>query len=247
MASQSSVTTSGWGRDPDLLRTILDSSAGPNPKPLLLSGGGVMTGNADTGEWATADILIGGDTIVGIGPGLLSAAEDDGMIVIDCAGAVSAPARADFLAMGAGPTLTSGSRADIVVLRLADPRGAPTTPTVARPSHLDILISGGKLLIWDGAPVGEARTDAKASVFSEPTGDHPYVGLWSDEKGFLRQNLPPDRRYDEARGDRENAYRGRYWVTGTRIDYLDDLGFWAFGEVKGDQLDHAGYRLTRTP
>ena len=34
---------------------------------------------------------------------------------------------------------------------------------------------------------------------------------------------------DEARGRRESAYRGRYTVTGTHIDYVDDTGFTADG------------------
>ncbi|CAM3905147.1 SDR family NAD(P)-dependent oxidoreductase [Kibdelosporangium persicum] len=67
----------------------------------------------------------------------------------------------------------------------------------------------------------------------------------TDQNDFLRQNLLPDGRYDEARGDRPSAYTGRYWVNGTRIDYLDDLGFWAYGEFRDGELHHAGYRLTR--
>ncbi|GAA1879620.1 hypothetical protein GCM10009753_03600 [Streptantibioticus ferralitis] len=44
---------------------------------------------------------------------------------------------------------------------------------------------------------------------------------------------------------RPSAYQGRSWIDGTRIDYLDDLGFWAFGEFDGEVLHHAGYRFTR--
>ncbi|MBU7597962.1 Atu4866 domain-containing protein [Streptomyces sp. P38-E01] len=76
--------------------------------------------------------------------------------------------------------------------------------------------------------------------------DHTYLGTWATDDRFLRQRLRPDGRYDEARGDRESAYTGRYWINGTRIDYLDDLGFWAYGEFDGEALDHAGYRLTRS-
>ncbi|WP_394326748.1 Atu4866 domain-containing protein, partial [Thermobifida halotolerans] len=35
------------------------------------------------------------------------------------------------------------------------------------------------------------------------------------------------------------------WISGSRIDYLDDLGFWAFGEFRDGVLHHAGYRFTR--
>ncbi|PTQ07851.1 hypothetical protein CLG96_17100 [Sphingomonas oleivorans] len=69
--------------------------------------------------------------------------------------------------------------------------------------------------------------------------------MWVDESDFVRQELLPGGRYDEARGDRRSAYRGAYWIQGERIIYLDDLGFWAFGEFKDGQLHHAGYRFSR--
>ena len=34
-------------------------------------------------------------------------------------------------------------------------------------------------------------------------------------------------------------------ITGNRIDHLDDLGFWAFGEFRDGALHHSGYRFTR--
>ncbi|MFF0967219.1 Atu4866 domain-containing protein [Streptomyces sp. NPDC003703] len=39
--------------------------------------------------------------------------------------------------------------------------------------------------------------------------------------------------------------QGRYWITGNGIDYLDDLGFWAFGEFRDGCLPHARHRFTR--
>ncbi|XMA39898.1 Atu4866 domain-containing protein [Streptomyces albogriseolus] len=69
----------------------------------------------------------------------------------------------------------------------------------------------------------------------------PRVGVWIDVKDFLHQELGADGRYDETRGGRPHAYQGRFWIDGDRIDYLDDLGFWAYGEFKGDELHHAGY------
>ena len=86
------------------------------------------------------------------------------------------------------------------------------------------------------------------SIPTRPTtgpGEHPYVGMWADEHNWLRQELLPNGRYDEARGDCENAFQGRYWIDGTRIDYLDDLGFWSYGEFHDGFLDHAGHQLTR--
>lgn len=76
--------------------------------------------------------------------------------------------------------------------------------------------------------------------------DHPYVGLWVTADGHIRHELLPEGRYIEARGSRESAYTGRYAVTGTHIDYVDDTGFSADGDfVDTDTLHHAGMVLTR--
>ena len=76
--------------------------------------------------------------------------------------------------------------------------------------------------------------------------DHPYVGLWVTADGHIRHELLPEGRYVEARGSRERAYTGRYTVTGTHIDYVDDTGFSADGDfVEANILHHAGMVLTR--
>ncbi|MBX5156222.1 MULTISPECIES: Atu4866 domain-containing protein [unclassified Rhizobium] len=75
---------------------------------------------------------------------------------------------------------------------------------------------------------------------------HPYVGIWVTDDGRIRHELLPDGRYDEARGNRESAYRGRYEVTGSHIEYWDDTGFTADGDfVDGDTLHHGGMVLRR--
>ncbi|WP_246199791.1 Atu4866 domain-containing protein [Arthrobacter zhaoguopingii] len=79
----------------------------------------------------------------------------------------------------------------------------------------------------------------------EPAGLHPYVGMWVTADNQIRQELLPDGRYDEARGERESAYTGRYWVQGTHIEYLDDTGFSADGDFQGDVLHHGGYVFYR--
>ncbi|WP_285628513.1 Atu4866 domain-containing protein [Kineosporia sp. NBRC 101677] len=219
------------------------------PQPLLLSGGTVLTRNPLMGDWEQADVLLGGSLIVGVGPGLLSAAEDDDMLVIDCTGCVVMPAQPDFAApagTGVG-TLTCGNPADIVVVRLGESEGTPTGPVINRPSHLDIVLSQGQVQLWDGRPVNlAAATPAEpteATVKSDQ--EHAYAGMWIDDTDFLHQELLPDGRYDETRGGRPHAYQGRYWIQGDRIEYLDDLGFWAFGEFRDGVLHHAGYRLNR--
>lgn len=67
------------------------------------------------------------------------------------------------------------------------------------------------------------------------------MGTWIDRTGYLHQALDPQGRYDETRAGRRHAWTGQYWVQGDRIVYLDDTGFWAFGEFDGEELHHAGY------
>lgn len=75
---------------------------------------------------------------------------------------------------------------------------------------------------------------------------HPYVGMWVTDDNRIRHELLPGGRYVEARGNREGAYRGRYEVTGSRIEYWDDTGFTADGDfVDADTLHHAGMVLRR--
>ncbi len=78
------------------------------------------------------------------------------------------------------------------------------------------------------------------------TQGHSYVGLWVTADNGIRHELLADGRYDEARGNRESAYQGRYEVDGTHIDYWDDTGFTADGEfVSEDVLHHGGMVLRR--
>jgi len=71
--------------------------------------------------------------------------------------------------------------------------------------------------------------------------DHPYLGMWVTADGRIRQELLPSGRYDEARGERESAYTGRYEVRGTHIEYWDDTGFTADGTFVTDhELHHGG-------
>ena len=69
---------------------------------------------------------------------------------------------------------------------------------------------------------------------------HPYVGMWVTGDGHVRQELLPNGRYDEARGNRRSAYQGRYEVRGDYIFYWDDTGFTADGTFVDDVLHHGG-------
>ena len=75
---------------------------------------------------------------------------------------------------------------------------------------------------------------------------HPFAGMWVTEDGRVRHELLPNGRYDEARGNRESAYRGRYEIQGSHIEYWDDTGFTADGDfVDADTLHHGGMILRR--
>jgi len=235
------MSATSTARSTELLDLVM-AATGPAPQPILLSGGVVVSMNSMMGDWEQADVLLGGPVIVGVGPGLHTAAADDGMLVIDCTGCLVLPARTDFTAPATAGDLRSGSVADIAVIRLADRPDAPAGAVINREQHLDILLSNGQVTVWDGRRIDAPDTvDAESSV----PGEHPYAGMWIDSTGFLHQELLPEGRYDETRGGRPHAYQGRYWITGTHIEYLDDLGFWAFGEFRDGVLHHADYRLTR--
>jgi hypothetical protein len=77
------------------------------------------------------------------------------------------------------------------------------------------------------------------------TTDDNYLGLWVTADGHVRQRLLPDGRYDEARGERESAYTGRYWIEGDRIRYRDDTGFSADGDFRDGVLYHGGMVMYR--
>ncbi|MCF6100740.1 Atu4866 domain-containing protein [Mesorhizobium muleiense] len=74
---------------------------------------------------------------------------------------------------------------------------------------------------------------------------HSYVGMWVTADGHIRHNLLPNGRYDEARGNRDSAYQGRYEIRGNHIDYWDDTGFTADGTFIDGVLHHAGMILYR--
>jgi hypothetical protein len=72
-----------------------------------------------------------------------------------------------------------------------------------------------------------------------------FVGMWVTADGYIRQELLPTGRYDEARGQKKSAYQGRYEIDGNTIHYWDDTGFEADGEFVDGVLDHEGLTLFR--
>ncbi|WP_036502075.1 Atu4866 domain-containing protein [Novosphingobium sp. AP12] len=77
------------------------------------------------------------------------------------------------------------------------------------------------------------------------TDPSPVVGLWVTADGYIRQELMPDGRYDEAGGNQKSAYQGRYEVDGPRIRYWDDTGFEADGTFIDGVLHHVGMKFRR--
>ncbi|WP_394620013.1 Atu4866 domain-containing protein [Lentzea sp. JNUCC 0626] len=94
------------------------------------------------------------------------------------------------------------------------------------------------------ACAASGRDDDRPQSSSESQ-SHPYIGMWVTAENHIRQELLPNGRYDEARGERQSAYTGSYRISGNRIFYVDDTGFSADGEFDGDVLSHGGYLFYR--
>ncbi|WP_316784061.1 Atu4866 domain-containing protein [Streptomyces sasae] len=125
---------------------------------------------------------------------------------------------------------------------LADDVPSAVATLLAHPERVRALVSAARPVLWAGADVpGRATAPETGIPDAENLTGSPCVGVWIDRNDFLHQELSADGRYDETRGGRPHAYQGRYWIDGDRIGYLDDLGFWAYGEFQCDELHHAGY------
>lgn len=101
---------------------------------------------------------------------------------------------------------------------------------------------------WGDGDLAAPRREAETGAMSgndTPRDPHPYVGMWVTADGHIRQELLPNGRYDEARGMRRSAYTGRYTVTGDHIDYVDDTGFTATGDIRDGVLFHEHLVLYR--
>jgi hypothetical protein len=99
-----------------------------------------------------------------------------------------------------------------------------------------------------GNSIAQRSQDARSTQAETKGTDmaaHSYVGMWVTADGYIRHELLPNGRYDEARGSRKSAYQGRYTITGNHIDYVDDTGFTADGDFIDGVLHHAGMILRR--
>jgi hypothetical protein len=238
----------------DLERFTAAVAAGSPP---LFAGATIHTADPLVGTIEGGDLLLGigvaAGTVVGVGTGLVTAAEDDGMVVLRCDDLVIVPAVIDVpgllgarrLRTANRGTLAAGAAATFAVLRAED---APDLETawdtlLRRPEAALALVVDGEVARWGSTrAIEEPQEQALAQ---DGTTDSPYLGTWIDETGFLHQMLTADGRYDETRDGREHAFQGRFWITGDRIEYLDDLGFWAYGDFVDGTLHHGGYVLHR--
>ncbi|MFI0511082.1 Atu4866 domain-containing protein [Streptomyces sp. WSLK1-5] len=235
--------------NPEALDAIVSND---RDRPVLFTNARIVTMDPLIGTMAGADILFVGSLIVGVGPAIVTAAEDDNAIVVDCTGMTIVPAVVDTVALVGGrgrrseyvATLTPGNTTDFLVVpdELADDVPSAVATLLSRPDQVRALVAAGRPVRWAGIDAPGRATAPEAGIPDAPdlTGS-PRVGVWIDRKDFLHQELTAEGRYDETRGGRSHAYQGRFWIDGDRIDYLDDLGFWAYGEFHGDELHHAGY------
>ena len=97
-----------------------------------------------------------------------------------------------------------------------------------------------KVIIREAGEMGSRAKHEEVTVTQ-----NSYVGMWVTEDGYVRHELLPNGRYDEARGSRKSAYQGRYTITGNHIDYVDDTGFKADGDFIDGVLHHGGMILRR--
>lgn len=88
-----------------------------------------------------------------------------------------------------------------------------------------------------------SNVKGEPEMTTEHANPHPYVGMWVTADGYIRHELLPNGRYDEARGDRKSAYQGSYTIEGDHIEYVDDTGFTADGDFVDGVLYHAGMVL----
>ena len=132
--------------------------------------------------------------------------------------------------------LTPGRPATFAVIRGTVSRTQITKSLVVQPRDLVAVVIEGEIIVYDGAPTRPAGSD-------ELDSDDRRLGPWTDTRRDMTQYLTPDGRYTETRNGRPNAYTGCFWLNGDRITYLDDTGFWAFGQYHRGVLHHAGYVL----
>ncbi|MFD6949162.1 amidohydrolase [Nocardiopsis sp. TSRI0078] len=232
--------------DEGLLKTI----AAEPERPLMFVNATVYTLDPVIGDLTGADLLLGGEEVVGVGTGLHTAAEDDGAVVVDCTGLTIVPGVVEddtVAGLRRRPsdrvgTLAPGNPATFAVISGYSSGASALERVVWRPEQAAAIVIDGEIALFNGRRLTGPRDEPGTR---QSPADSPYLGMWVDETGFIHQELTADGRYDEARGGSPHAYQGSFWIEGDRIVYRDDLGFWAYGRFADDVLHHAGYVFHR--
>jgi hypothetical protein len=158
--------------------------------------------------------------------------------VLDGAGASVVPILIDsaIRARGliAGHELAPGNPAVFAVISGIVPASRIGEMLIVSPRNMLAVMLEDHLVAWGGDPAAPDDSDSA------------WVGAWTDPARGMTQFLRADGRYSETRGGRADAYTGRYWARREWIAYLDDTGFWAFGQQTNDVLHHGGFVLRRT-
>lgn len=191
-----------------------------------------------------ADPVVG-DLHVAGGAFVAARARDHGH-VIDARGAYAVPLLVDSALAARTPSeaasydLVPGNPATFALIRRPVSEAQIRRMLVVNPADLRAVVVAGHVEVRDGRETRVAGEDLR-----DPAARAAWVGTWDDPRRDMQQHLSADGRYSETRGGRADAYTGRFWVRQNRITYLDDSGFWAFGELVDGVLHHAGFVLTR--
>ncbi|WP_070160916.1 Atu4866 domain-containing protein [Nesterenkonia sp. PF2B19] len=168
----------------------------------------------------------------------------DQSMLIEAAGCSVVPLLVDTVFETASPPaaesfdLMAGHPATFAVIRGTADTSAIRNMLVVSPRDLVAVVVHGELVVRQGQPVRPAGIDGLSA------GD-ARLGAWTDPRRDMTQYLTADGRYSETRSGRRNAYTGRFWLDEDRITYLDDTGFWAFGQYHDGTLHHAGFVLQK--
>ncbi|MER7183001.1 amidohydrolase, partial [Streptomyces hyaluromycini] len=150
--------TVSWNAE--ALDEILSNDGG---RPVLFTNARILTTDPLIGALVGADILFVGPLIVGVGPGIVTAAGDDNAIVVDATGMTVVPAVMDTIALAGGrssrseyvATLAPGNTADFLVVpdELADDVPGAVAALLSRPEQVRALVAAGRPVLWAGTAV----------------------------------------------------------------------------------------------
>lgn len=121
------TTTDTVSWNAEALEEIVSNDGG---RPVLFTNARILMLDPLIGSMTGADLLFVGSLIVGVGPAIVTAAEDDNAIVVDCTGMTVVPAVVDTVALAGG----RGRRSEYVAT--LTPGNTPTSwwcPTKSPP------------------------------------------------------------------------------------------------------------------